>query len=549
MPRRRRRSWGAPTRWERCARTGDGRCTTTAPSSRLVGSEGMGKTRLAAELATIAHGDGATVLYASGTGAPEQTLAVVARASASAERVLLVVDDADRAGVDVRAAISRCGDAARDRATIVLATGRTAAALAALRPAAAIELGPAGRRGSARDRGPVRACGRRDQRTGRPHPGREPRRATTRARRRARVGARARPRDAWATSADRAAAGRAQARALEQELTDSVEAMQSTRARSERLSARDRGGRVVCPFKGLTSYDVEDAEHFFGREQLVAELVARLVGAPLLAVVGPSGSGKSSVVRAGLLPALAAGVLPGSDGWTQVLIRPGDRPARELRRATAGLDADRRAVIAVDQFEEAFTACRDEQERDAFVAALLQLAQDARRRAVVVLALRADFYARCAAYPELARLVGANNVIVGPMSPRRGASRDRAAGRARRDCASTPTLDDALIADVEGQPGALPLLSTALLELWQLRRGGRLQLAAYQRTGGVLGAVARLAEDAFRQFAARGAGGCPQAAPASRRRGRAGRGRPPADSTRGARRRRRSRHRPRPRRC
>ena len=155
----------------------------------LVGSEGMGKTRLAAELATIAHGDGATVLYASGTGAPEQTLAVVARASAPVERVLLVVDDADRAGVDVRAAIGRCGDAARARATIVLATGRTAAALAALAAGRSDRTGPAGRRGSARDRGPVRACGRRDRRTGRPHPGREPRRAATRARRRARMGA------------------------------------------------------------------------------------------------------------------------------------------------------------------------------------------------------------------------------------------------------------------------------------------------------------------------------------------------------------------------
>ena len=223
------------------------------------------------------------------------------------------------------------------------------------------------------------------------------------------------------------------------------------------------------------------------------------MGAPLLTVVGPSGSGKSSAVRAGLLPALAAGVLPGSDGWTQVLIRPGERPARELRNTTAGLDAARFAVIAVDQFEETFTVCRDEQERDAFVAALLELAQDSRRRAVIVLALRADFYARCAAYPGLARLVGANNVIVGPMSQdevRRAITQPAERVGLRVDA----DLEDAMIADVDGQPGALPLLSTALLELWQLRRGGRLQLATYQRTGGVLGAVARLAEDAFRQL-------------------------------------------------
>ena len=91
-------------------------CTTTAPSSPWWASQGMGKTRVAAELAAIAHGDGAKVLYASGTGAPEQALGVVARASAPGDRVLLVVDDADRARVDVWAAIGRCGDAARDRA-------------------------------------------------------------------------------------------------------------------------------------------------------------------------------------------------------------------------------------------------------------------------------------------------------------------------------------------------------------------------------------------------------------------------------------------------
>ena len=120
---------------------------------------------------------------------------------------------------------------------------------------------------------------------------------------------------------------------------------------------------MVCPYKGLATFDAEDAEYFFGRERLVAELVARLVGAPLLAVVGPSGSGKSSVVRAGLLPALAGGVLPGSDRWTQALIRPGEQPLRELRRATRRLAREWRGVLVVDQFEELFTACQDEQER------------------------------------------------------------------------------------------------------------------------------------------------------------------------------------------
>ena len=95
----------------------------------------------------------------------------------------------------------------------------------------------------------------------------------------------------------------------------------------------------ICPFRGLAPFDAAHAKFFFGRERLVAGLVARLVGSTLLAVVGPSGSGKSSLVRAGLLPALANGVLPGSERWRQVLMRPGDRPLAELRRALARLGA------------------------------------------------------------------------------------------------------------------------------------------------------------------------------------------------------------------
>src|SRR5204863_8747762 len=115
---------------------------------------------------------------------------------------------------------------------------------------------------------------------------------------------------------------------------------------SERASAHDREpATVVCPFKGLASFQSSDAEYFFGRERLVAELVARLVGAPLLGIVGPSGSGKSSVMRAGLLHALAGGVLPGSDTWSRALIRPGEHPMRELRRTTGHLARELRRVL------------------------------------------------------------------------------------------------------------------------------------------------------------------------------------------------------------
>jgi WD40 repeat protein/class 3 adenylate cyclase len=278
------------------------------------------------------------------------------------------------------------------------------------------------------------------------------------------------------------------------------------------LAGRERelivAAEGFCPFKGLASFEPVDADYFFGRERLVAELVARLVGAGFLGIVGPSGSGKSSVLRAGLLPALASGVLPGSERWRRVLIRPGDRPLDELRRvlvsgakdplgeALDALPANERLLLAVDQLDELFTACRTDSERAAFADTLARAAADPEGRAVVVVALRADFYGRFAAYSGLAELLGANHVLVGPLQ----ASELRRvvelpAGRV--GLRVEPELTDALVDDVEGEPGALPLLSTALLELWQKRQDNTLALAAYRDSGGVHGAVARLAEDTY----------------------------------------------------
>ncbi|WP_028066982.1 nSTAND1 domain-containing NTPase [Solirubrobacter soli] len=239
-------------------------------------------------------------------------------------------------------------------------------------------------------------------------------------------------------------------------------------------------GPGACPYKGLECFDVDDAAVFFGRERLVAEMVARLPGAPLLGIVGPSGSGKSSAMRAGLLAAIATGVLPGSATWARAIVRPGEHPT--LPEPGPG-----RTLLAVDQFEELFTVCRDERERAAFIAALLD-----RPATTVVVALRADFYGACARYPELARALGANHVLVGPMQPH---ELRRAVELPARHAGLTiePGLADALVADVEHEPGALPLLSTALFELWD--QG--LTLDAYERTDGVRGAVARLAELAY----------------------------------------------------
>jgi WD40 repeat protein/DNA-binding SARP family transcriptional activator len=263
----------------------------------------------------------------------------------------------------------------------------------------------------------------------------------------------------------------------------------------ERAQLEGSDAMPVCPFKGLASFDVEDAPVFFGRERLVADMIARLAATRLMGVVGPSGSGKSSALRAGLLATLADGVLPGSERWPRALIRPGAHPLAALEAAIAELPGDERLIVAVDQFEEAFTACRDEAERAAFVDALVACARDTRRRALVLIAVRADFYGHCAGFSELSRLLGANQVLVGPM--RRHELRRAIELPARRaGLRVEPELVDALLADVEGEPGALPLLSTALLELWQQRDGRRLALSVYEHTGGVRGAVARLAEGA-----------------------------------------------------
>jgi WD40 repeat protein/DNA-binding SARP family transcriptional activator len=479
-------------RWQRAAK-GAGALIT------LIGGYGMGKTRLAAALAGDAHREDAAVLYATGTGAPEVALAAIARVRDARRPTLLVLDDADRSPAEVHDAVRELARALAAVPALVVATGQEAAALAHLRPRDSVTLEPLGAEAvrliaslyapAGRDVAPpvetLLATSRGVARRVHEAAGDWARREATR-----RVDA----------TADRTAAGRSQVRALEAELTGNVVELRSAHERAGLLAGdADTEPTLVCPYKGLATFDTDDAEYFFGREQLVAELVARLVGSPLLGVVGPSGSGKSSVVRAGLLHALAGGVLPGSDTWSRLLIRPGEHPMRELCAIRGQIDGGRRVVLAVDQFEELFTACHEERERSEFVAELVRTARDPDGAGVVVLAVRADFYGRCAAYPELARLLGANNVLVGPMS------RDEARRAIERPAERVglkvePELVDALLSDVEGEPGALPLLSTALLELWRQRAGRRLLLAAYARSGGVHGAVARLAEEAFVQF-------------------------------------------------
>ncbi|HKD99356.1 MAG TPA: BTAD domain-containing putative transcriptional regulator [Micromonosporaceae bacterium] len=262
---------------------------------------------------------------------------------------------------------------------------------------------------------------------------------------------------------------------------------------------------VACPYKGLARFERADAEFFHGRDRLVAELVARLVDAPLVAVVGASGSGKSSVVRAGLLAALRDGTLPGSGGWRQVVVTPAAAPpglteppglAESPSLAEPPSLADpsgRRTILVLDQFEEAFTVL-PEDARTALVERIV--AEVATGTTTVVLAVRADYYARCAEHPTLGRLVTANTVLVPQMAAdelRQAIERPAALAGLRIE----DGLVDLLVDQARDAPGGLPLLSVALLSLWERRSGRSLTVGGFRDSGGVAGSVERLGEQAF----------------------------------------------------
>jgi WD40 repeat protein/DNA-binding SARP family transcriptional activator len=273
-------------------------------------------------------------------------------------------------------------------------------------------------------------------------------------------------------------------------------------------SAGEHSGVAVCPFKGLAFFDVGDAEYFYGRERIVADLVSRLASGSFAGVVGSSGGGKSSILRAGLISALGQGVLPGSADWRVLVLRPGDHPVAELERALgtadiyealASLKPGERLALAVDQLEEVFTVCQDADVRAAFLDTLVRAALDPDRRAAVVVALRADFYGRCTEHPRFGELLSANHLLVGAME-RGDLVRAIELPANRAELEIERSLVETLVGDVAEEPGGLPLLSTALLELWRDRDGGPLRYDSYRSSGGVRGAVARLAEQAYARF-------------------------------------------------
>ncbi|NGO42966.1 WD40 repeat domain-containing protein [Streptomyces ureilyticus] len=263
----------------------------------------------------------------------------------------------------------------------------------------------------------------------------------------------------------------------------------------------------VSPYPGLRRFQPEDQERFFGRERLTAQLTELTWARRLVAVVGASGSGKSSLLRAGLIPALRGSTSAEERPAAIRIFAPGPRPARThghlLTADGSGTDtadtpetAD--TVVVVDQFEEVFTLCRDAAERAEFVELLLAALRPERRLRVVI-AVRADFFGHCAGYPGLAEALRAATLLVGPMTPR-----ELRESVVRPAASAHLTVERALTAriveEVSGEPGALPLMSHALLETWRRRRSGRLDLEGYEAAGGVRGAVARTAEEAYQRL-------------------------------------------------
>ncbi|MFH8609989.1 hypothetical protein ACH4D5_21170 [Streptomyces sp. NPDC018029] len=255
------------------------------------------------------------------------------------------------------------------------------------------------------------------------------------------------------------------------------------------------------PYKGLARFEARDSARFFGRETLIEDLL-RLVGAHrCVAVFGPSGSGKSSLLRAGLVSRLRTAVDEGSRPAVIRIFTPGPRPVHEHRKLFVPAPGAGETWLVVDQFEEAFTLCRDAAERQEFVGLVLS-ARDPGSRLRVVLGARADFYTRCLEYGSLATVIGKASLPVGPMSPselREVIIRPAAAEGLVVERALTARL----IEETGSEPGGLPLLSHVLLETWRRRRGRTLTLDGYEAAGGIHGAIAQTAEDLYRGLSSR----------------------------------------------
>lgn len=284
------------------------------------------------------------------------------------------------------------------------------------------------------------------------------------------------------------------------------------------------------PYKGLRAFQAADSQDFFGREKLTRKLIDRLVETGdyhrFLSIVGPSGSGKSSVVRAGLTPALWRGDLSGSEKWYIVDILPGNRPLDELEVALYRLandsnlnlreqlerddhgllrtselilpEDDSELLIIIDQFEEVFTLVEHEKDRKHFLNLLYHAIIAPRSRVRVVVTLRADYYDRPLQYPHFGELIRSRVETVLPLS---ADELEKAISEPASQVGVTfeEGLISRIVSDVHYQPGALPLLQYALTELFELREERQLTLSAYTQVGGTGGALAKRADQIYEE--------------------------------------------------
>ena len=289
----------------------------------------------------------------------------------------------------------------------------------------------------------------------------------------------------------------------------------------------------LCPYKGMAAFQPEDAGLYFGRDDMVDTLVARLQNHSVVVIGGPSGSGKSSLMRAGLIPKLGRGAIAGSQQWRVALFNPGSDAVGELvhqlgrardhqtdvtETGTGGdiltrndlphgarrwLDDGTFTLLAIDQFEELFTLNQNRADRELFLETLASMTESEHSRIKIAIALRADFYGVCATYPWLGECINESQLLVGPMT--RQELRDAITIPAQRAGLRLENgLADAILDDVGGggvaSGGALPLLGHALMETWIRRRGSQMTLEGYHAAGGVSGAIAQRAEEVFTQL-------------------------------------------------
>ncbi|MBC7291159.1 MAG: winged helix-turn-helix domain-containing protein, partial [Actinotalea sp.] len=245
----------------------------------------------------------------------------------------------------------------------------------------------------------------------------------------------------------------------------------------------------ICPYKGLAAYDASDHAVFYGRDEEIRACLERLTVTPLLVLTGPSGSGKSSLLRAGVLAALER------RGRRTVVVVPGAHP---LATIDAALAREAGGVVAVDQMEELFLLQHDEDEVAACCRRLVDAVADG---TTVLIAVRADQVSGLRTVPALGDLAERGLHLVAPLQGEalRAAIEGPAAAAGLR---LEHGLVDLLLRDVAGQAGPLPLLSHALAETWRRRDGAVLTVEAYEESGGIAGAVARSAERLYENLRA-----------------------------------------------